>query len=87
MILLTGAGIVGISASLRGATNARERDQAYMLGSMFAAVLSSSIAFDLFSFQMATRILFVVFALLWCTFTITLPESSTTLRQSYRAVG
>jgi O-antigen ligase len=87
MILLTGAGIVGISASLRAATNARERDQAYMLGSMFAAILSSSIAFDLFSFQQATNILFVVLALLWCTFTIPFPKSGTTLGKSYRAVG
>lgn len=85
MLLLTGAGVVGISASLRCATDRRERDQAYMLGAMFVAIMSSSIAFDLFSFQQATKILFIVFALLWCKFTIPWPQYSSAPMEFDRA--
>ena len=58
MIVLTGGGIFGIAAALRSAATPRERDQAYMLGSMFVAILVSSFTFDLFSFQQAALILF-----------------------------
>jgi polysaccharide biosynthesis protein PslJ len=87
MLLFTGAGFVGISASLRGATNRRERDQAYMLGSMFAGIMSSSVAFDLFSFQQATKILFIVFALLWCTYSVPWTEASQSSKELTRAAN
>ena len=73
MIVLAGGGIFGIAAALRGATTPRERDQAYMLGSMFVAILASSFTFDLFAFQQVTLILFIIFGLLWSNFTVPLP--------------
>jgi O-antigen ligase len=74
MIVLAGGGIFGISAALRSARTPRERDQAYVLGSMFVAILVSSFTFDLFSFQQPTTILFLIFGLLWSSFTVALPE-------------
>lgn len=74
MILLAGGGIFGFAAALRSATTRRERDQAYMLGSMFIAIIVCSFFFDLFNFQQATRILFIVFGLLWSSFTVSLPS-------------
>ncbi|WP_280832858.1 O-antigen ligase family protein [Mycolicibacterium frederiksbergense] len=70
MIVLTAGGLFGISAALRGAQTRVEREQAYVLGSMFAAILSSSFTFDLLFYQQATLIFFILFGLLWCNFTV-----------------
>lgn len=67
-IILAGGGIFGITAALRSASTARERDQAYAVGAIFVAVLTSSVTMDLFSFAQATFIMFVCFALLWSQF-------------------
>ena len=70
MIVLAGGGIFGLAAALRAATTRPEREQAYALGSMFVAILACSYAFDLFFYQQATLIFFIVFGLLWCNFTV-----------------
>ena len=70
MIVLASGGIFGIAAALRGATSPRERDQAYAMGAMFIGILASSFTFDLFSFQQATLLFFILFGLLWSNFTI-----------------
>ncbi|MFC7448775.1 O-antigen ligase family protein [Rhodococcus daqingensis] len=74
MILLAGGGIFGISAGLRRATSPRERDQAYMMGSVLVGILASSFTFDLFSYQQATLTFFIVFGLLWSGFTVPVPD-------------
>ena len=73
MIVLAGGGIFGLAAALRRTTTPVERDQAYMLGSMFIAMLASSYTFDLFFYQQATLIFFIVFGLLWSNFAVSLP--------------
>ena len=89
MVVLAGGGIFGIAAALRGATTPCERDQAYMLGSMFVAILASSFTFDLFAYQQATLILFITFGLLWSNFTVsssgarTTPTGSTSTRPEH----
>jgi hypothetical protein len=77
MILLTAGGFFGVAAALRRATNRRERDQAYTLGAIFAATMACSFTFDLFAFEQASRILFLVVALLWCDFSSPLDEPDT----------
>jgi polysaccharide biosynthesis protein PslJ len=76
MILLTGGGIFGIAAALRSAASRHEREQAFVLGAIFVAILASSFTFDLFGFEQATLIFFIVFGLLWSNFTVPLrPET------------
>jgi polysaccharide biosynthesis protein PslJ len=74
MIVLFGGAVFGMAAALRRATSPRERDQAYMLGAMVAAILASSFTFDLFGFEQATVLTFLVFALLWSGFTVPVPD-------------
>lgn len=70
MIVLAAGGLFGVSAALRAATTRPEREQAYMLGSMFVGILACSFTFDLFFYQQASLIFFIVFGLLWCNFTV-----------------
>jgi polysaccharide biosynthesis protein PslJ len=74
MIVFTAGVIFGIAAALRRATSQREREQAYLLGGMAAGILASSTTFDLFGFEQATLILFIVYALLWSSFIVPVPE-------------
>lgn len=74
MIVLAGGGIFGLAAALRRATTRPQREQAYVLGSIFVAILASSFTFDLFFYQQSTLILFIVFGLLWSNFTVSLPS-------------
>ena len=74
MIVVTAGGIFGMSAALRGATNARERDQAWALSAMFAGVVVSSFTFDLFGFQQATSLFFILFGLLWSSYKVPIQE-------------
>jgi polysaccharide biosynthesis protein PslJ len=76
MIALAVGGIFGISAAMRAARTRRERDQAYVLGAMFVGILSSSFTFDLFGFQQATVLMFILFGLLWSNFSLTLPAAT-----------
>jgi O-antigen ligase len=78
MTVLACGGIFGFAAALRAATSPRERDQAYAMGAMFIGILASSITFDLFSFQQATLVFFILFGLLWSNFTFSSPEATTT---------
>ncbi len=78
MMVLTLGGIFGFNAALRAATTARERDQAYALGAVFIGVTTSTLTFDLLSFQQASRILFIAFGLLWCNYTVSLEGTRTT---------
>ena len=73
LMVLTGGGIFGLAAALRSASTPREREQAYMLGSMFVAILASSFTFDIIGFQQATLIFFIIFGLLWSGFFVSLP--------------
>lgn len=75
LMILTGGGLFGITAALRAATTQSERDVAYTLGSMFVAMLICTFTFDLFNFQQAVRILFIIFGLLWCNFAVPIPRS------------
>ena len=75
MVVLAAGGVFGIAAALRRATTQRERDQAYAMGAIFTGILATSFTFDLFHFPQATLVLFLVFGLLWSTFTISIPES------------
>ena len=79
MIVLAAGGILGISAALRTASTPRERDQAYMIGSIFVGLLASSFTMDLFSYQQATFILLISVGLLWSNFKVSLPEARTAL--------
>lgn len=79
MLLLVVGGVLGISARLRRATSPRERDEAYMLGSMIAGIMVSSTTFDLLHYQQASLILFIVFGLLWSTFTVPVTGRNETL--------
>jgi polysaccharide biosynthesis protein PslJ len=74
MIVLAGGGIFGLAAALRRANTRPQREQAYVLGSMFVAILASSFTFDLFFYQQSTLILFIVFGVLWSNFTVSLPS-------------
>jgi hypothetical protein len=74
MMVLAGGGLFGIAAALRRATTQRERDQAYAMGAIFTGILATSFTFDLFMFAQATLVLFLVFGLLWSTFTIPIPK-------------
>jgi O-antigen ligase len=85
MIVLASGGIFGIAAALRGATTPRERDQAYAMGAMFIGILASSYAFDLFSYQQAALLFFILFGLLWSNFTISFREAGITRAVADRA--
>jgi O-antigen ligase len=75
MMVLTGGIIFGLSAGLRRVTSPRERDQTYMLASMLVGIMVSSFTFDLFTYQQATLIFFILFGLLWSTFSIGFPDT------------
>jgi len=68
MIVLAGGGVFGLAAALRSAATRPEREQAYTLGAMFAAILASSSTFDLFGFQQSALLFFIVFGLLWSSY-------------------
>lgn len=70
MAVLYAGAIFGMAAGLRGAQSPRERDQAYAMVAMMAGIMSSSLTFDLFSYQQVTFLFFVLFGLLWCRFVI-----------------
>jgi O-antigen ligase len=80
MIVIAAGGILGISAALRTASTPLDRGQAYLIGSILIAILSSSFTMDLFYCQQAVLIFFISFGLLWSNFKVSLPESSTPSR-------
>ena len=65
MILLASGGIAGMTWALRQARSAGERDMAFAVGGSFIGIMASSLTFDLFSFQQATFVFFILFGLLW----------------------
>ena len=67
MLLIAFGGIAGMTAALRRARSRAERDQ-YALGASYVGMLVSSATFDLFSFQQATFLFFLLYALLWSGF-------------------
>jgi O-antigen ligase len=83
MIMLTAGGIFGISAALRTATTPLERDRAYAIGAAFVAILTSSATFDLFSYQQASLIFFLLFGLLWANYKVLVPEARTARLESF----
>ncbi|MFD4179650.1 O-antigen ligase family protein [Rhodococcus sp. NPDC058514] len=68
MTLVITSGLVGIPAGLRGARSRRDRDQVYAMGGALVAIASSSVTFDLFSYQQATFVYFILFGLLWSAY-------------------
>lgn len=68
-ILVVGA-LFGISAALRTASGRRQRDEAYMLGAMMTGIIAASFTFDLFAFEQAALMFFLVFALLWSRYSV-----------------
>jgi O-antigen ligase len=76
MMVISAGAIFGISAGLRCAKSPRERDQVYMMGAMLVGILSSSVTFDLFTYQQASLMFFILFGMLWANFAIPLPETS-----------
>ncbi|MGV9712247.1 O-antigen ligase family protein [Gordonia sp. NPDC003424] len=65
LIALLSAGVAGLFVGVSQAENRRARDQTYALGAAFVGVSVSTFTFDLFSFQQAAMMLFVLFGLLW----------------------
>jgi polysaccharide biosynthesis protein PslJ len=78
MLVLASGGIFGVAAALRGATTPKERDQAYAMGAMLIGILASSYTFDLFSYQQAALLFFILFGLLWSNFNISIPVARAT---------
>lgn len=70
MTIFSGGAIFGVAAALRRARSRREREQAYMLGAMAAGFLASSYTFDLFGFEQAAVLFFMVFGFLWSGFNL-----------------
>lgn len=66
----------GFAASLRMARTEKGRQAVYATGSAFAAILASSFTFDLFAFQQATLIFFVLIGLLWSTVRVASPTGA-----------
>jgi polysaccharide biosynthesis protein PslJ len=81
--ILAIGGIFAIAAALRGTNTPRERDQTYVIGAMFMGILASSYTFDLFSFQQATLVFFILFGLLWSNCVISVQESQPPKRAGY----
>lgn len=79
--------IFGMAAALRNARSVREREQAYMLGAMAAGIIASSFTFDLFAFEQAALIFFIVFALLWSGFTVPVPDPPASRQRFDRLVS
>lgn len=74
MLVLVVAAALATCASLRSARTAAERNQAYAMAAMFSAIMVSSFTFDLFAFQQATILLFVILGLLSTNFVMPCPR-------------
>lgn len=81
MALIAGGAIFGIPAALRTASDARQRAQAYTIGAAVVAIFSSSFTFDLFGFQQAYFLYFLLIALLWVDFDFGIPSRQIAPRQ------
>lgn len=58
-------GIIGATMAFRNVRTAAERDLVFALSGAFASLVVSTTVFDMFAFQQAAFLLFIVFALLW----------------------
>jgi hypothetical protein len=74
MIALCAGAIFGIAAALRSADDKQARDQAFTMGAMLLAILSSTSTYDMFAYQQVTFIFFMLIALMWATFRVEVPE-------------
>jgi O-antigen ligase len=66
--------LFGMSASMRGVTSPRQREQTYVMAAMTVGIIASSFTFDLFSFEQAALVFFLLFGLLWSGFDVAAPE-------------
>jgi O-antigen ligase len=66
--------IFGMSASMRGVTSSRQREQTYVMAAGAVGIVASSFTFDLFSFEQAALVFFILFGLLWSGFDVVAPE-------------
>ena len=85
MIVLSAGGVFGIAAALRCANTPRERDQAYAMGAMYTGILATSYTFDLFSYQQAALLFFMLFGLLWSNYTVPFRDTGIELSGNDRA--
>jgi O-antigen ligase len=83
MLLLTIGGVAGMTVALRNSRTPAQRDQVFAMGAAFCGIIVSSATFDLFSFQQATIVLFILFALLWTV----RPDSDLGVRRTAAARG
>ena len=75
MLILAGTSLFGVAAALRCAHTPAERDQAFCIGAMAVGLLASSFTFDLFAYQQATLIFFILIGMLWSNFRLALPTN------------
>ncbi len=76
MTLLAVGGLFGMASALRRAGTVRERDQVYTIGALWIGLLAASFTFDIFSFQQATLVTFLLFGLLWSGVAVPFPDPS-----------
>ena len=77
MLILSVGLVFGITASLRQSGSVNEREQSYLVGSVGAGIIASTLTFDAFFYQQITFVLFVSFGLLWATYRVERPGHST----------
>lgn len=75
MGFLAAGAVFGCAAALRVARNPEQRDLAFACGAMLLGVLSSSYTFDLFAFQQAATLFFLLIGVVWSGFRIPLDPS------------
>ncbi|MGC4961693.1 O-antigen ligase family protein [Gordonia sp. DT101] len=65
LILLIVGGVVGITGALRETRTPGDRDLVFALAASFGAIVVSTTVFDLFSFQQAVLLIFLLYGLFW----------------------
>lgn len=65
MVILTLGGLFGFGLALRRVSSPLERDQVFVMGSMYVGILASSVTFDLFSFPQVSLLFFLLFGMMW----------------------
>ncbi|TSD94466.1 O-antigen ligase family protein [Skermania sp. ID1734] len=74
MLVLAVGAVFGVAGALRSAADRRQRDLAFAMGAMLMSILASSATFDLFTFQQATLLFFVLYGLVWSNYDVAFPE-------------
>ncbi|NDZ93642.1 O-antigen ligase family protein [Streptomyces sp. SID6673] len=69
LLLFIGGGVIGLTFASRLEVSRGDRDLVFALAAAFAAILVSTTVFDLFSFQQAFLLLFLLYGLIWSSVT------------------